>query len=345
MPRPTSPSPQPPDKTQISEYVEHLIPSDGGRVHTEGFAFLSMTCAGLAWLWSQASLDLAYILLTLACAYLIVNYVLHPALAKWRTKKYEQLPCPHNIAGGYTGHHCNTCVDYIQHQKARRLYDQKLIEWRDEIRRTARRLAAKEKRRLANMIRRDYGNFLRLSPRAFEDLVSDLFRHMGYDVTQTPFTNDRGRDAIAKIDGKTYLVECKRYDRRRSVGRRDLQVFHSAIVEEGAVGGFFVNTGRFARTAQEFVEGKAIELIDESQMVDLMMQHMPYNAEEIDAYEAMCTVCGSIVEFRLSRPGANYQCLYGHKMEPSLTQEGVEKAVTDNVRAGSRRRRRRRRFY
>ena len=333
VPPPTAVSSPPLDEKQITKYTEQLtLPEDGWTI-IEVSSFLSIACAGLAWLWSRASLESMYVLMTFATAYVIINFMLHPILVEMRTKRYKGLPCPHNIEGGFTSHQCGTCAGY-----------QQMITWRDEVDRAARHLAATEKRRLAKMIRRDYGGFLRLSPRAFEDLVSDLFRHMGYDVTQTPYTNDRGRDAIAKKDGKTYLIECKRYARARSIGRRDLQVFHSAITEEEAAGGFFVSTGRFGATAREFVEGKIIELIDETGMVDLMMTYMPYNADEIDAYRAMCTECGSIIERRLSRPEQTIYCLYNHKVEPSIMEEDVRRVVKGQARAGGRGRRWRHRF-
>lgn len=81
--------------------------------------------------------------------------------------RYEQLHCPQNIAGGYTDHRCKTCAGYMQHHDALQLYEQHLIAWRDGIKTAAGDLAAKEKRRLVDMIRRDYGNFRRLSPKAF----------------------------------------------------------------------------------------------------------------------------------------------------------------------------------
>ena len=335
---PTVASSPPPDEKQITKYTEQLTLPKDGWAHIEGCAFLSIVLVGLVWFWSQASLEFIYVLMTCSSAYVIINYLLHPALAKMRTRKYEKLPCPHNIAGGFTGHHCETCTDYTRHQEALRLYDQQVLAWRDEIDRAARRLAAKEKQRLVKRIRRGY-DLLKLSPRAFEDHISDLFRHMGYEVTQTPPTNDRGRDAIARRDGETYLIECKRWARKQSIGRRDLQVFHSAIIEEGAVGGFFVSTGRFGKTAREFVEGKGIELIDETGIVDLMKIHMPYNPDEADTYRAMCRECGSIVERHLSRPKQAIYCMRSHKVMPSMTEEDVWRAVKGQVRTGGRGRR------
>ena len=165
---------------------------------------------------------------------------------------------------------------------------------------------------MEGQIRRDYKKLLELSPHNFENLVSELFRKMGYTVKQTPYTNDRGRDAIARKGGKTYLVECKRYARDRKIGRRDLQIFHSAMTEEAAAGGFLVTTGKFGRTTKEFVRDKKIELIDEKRLIEMMRRYMPYDSREADKFRVMCEECGSIVERRLGRPEEIVRCVLGH---------------------------------
>ena len=165
---------------------------------------------------------------------------------------------------------------------------------------------------MEGQIRRDYKKLLELSPHNFENLVSELFRKMGYTVKQTPYTNDRGRDAIARKGGKTYLVECKRYARDRKIGRRDLQIFHSAMTEEAAAGGFLVTTGKFGRTTKEFVRDKKIELIDEKRLIEMMRRYMPYDSREADKFRVMREECGSIVERRLGRPEEIVRCVLGH---------------------------------
>ena len=61
---------------------------------------------------------------------------------------------------------------------------------------------------------------------------------MGYDVEQTPYTNDGGRDAVAQKDGRVFLIECKRYAADRTVGRPELQKLFAAMTEANADGGF-----------------------------------------------------------------------------------------------------------
>lgn len=50
-----------------------------------------------------------------------------------------------------------------------------------------------------------------LSPIAFEEYMANLFIKYGYEVEQTPPTNDGGKDLILKYDGVKYYVECKHF--------------------------------------------------------------------------------------------------------------------------------------
>lgn len=53
--------------------------------------------------------------------------------------------------------------------------------------------------------------FLGLHWRDFELLVAHLFRKMGYSVEITPPQKDRGKDLIARKEGETVYVECKKW--------------------------------------------------------------------------------------------------------------------------------------
>ena len=224
----------------------------------------------------------------------------------------RRAPCPHGVPGGSTASQCPQCVESQQRQIARAAQQAK-------IRKDAQNLSRKESRRLTDQIRRDCKRLREISPRTFENIVSKLFRKMGYSVRQTPYTNDRGRDAIARKGGKDYVIECKRYARDTTIGRRDLQILHSAMTEEAAAGGFFVTTGKFAKTAKEFVEGKKIELVDAQHLVELMRHYMPYDSQEADRFRVMCEKCGNIVKRRLSRPEEIVRCVQGHQVSSAWT--------------------------
>ena len=97
-----------------------------------------------------------------------------------------------------------------------------------------------------------------LSPRDFENYSCDLFTSLGWNVQQTQYTGDGGKDAIMTKDGETFLLEVK--SGSQIIGRRDIQIFHSAIVTNKAKGGFYVNTGRYSPGAVEYAKMCGISL-------------------------------------------------------------------------------------
>lgn len=120
-----------------------------------------------------------------------------------------------------------------------------------------------------------------LSGFEFEDLMVDVFRHLGYEnVRQVRKTGDKGRDIIMEevVDGtrQAVIVECKHTGK---VGRPVVQKLHSAVRTyefDGPTRGIVATTGRFTTPAIEYaaevgeVENtRQIELIDGMELRDL----------------------------------------------------------------------------
>jgi hypothetical protein len=64
-------------------------------------------------------------------------------------------------------------------------------------------------------------NFDTLSGVEFETWVRRLLEENGFEVQGTPATRDQGADLIAKKNGKTIIVQAKRY--RGAVGNKAVQ--------------------------------------------------------------------------------------------------------------------------
>jgi restriction endonuclease Mrr len=94
----------------------------------------------------------------------------------------------------------------------------------------------------------------------FEREIAKLHEKLGYKVEQTKATGDGGKDAIMWKDKTKYLLECKKYRTGNQVGRRDIQIFHSAILTDNAEGGFFVTTSDFSKEAREYVEDHKLNI-------------------------------------------------------------------------------------
>jgi restriction system protein len=116
-----------------------------------------------------------------------------------------------------------------------------------------------------------------LTWRDFEDRVADMFRRLGYcNVTLTPRARDEGKDITMdwpdplRGDRRVY-VECKHWQ-AGSVGRREVQILHSAVMANPKVDeGILVTTGRFTDGAVDYARQVGlIQLIDQERLRELM---------------------------------------------------------------------------
>jgi restriction system protein len=109
------------------------------------------------------------------------------------------------------------------------------------------------------------GDLLVLTPAEFEEAVADLFRQLGYrNVTRTGRAGDLTADIVARDpDGRSVVIQCKRYAPGSQVGSPDIQRFIGMLItQHKADQGIFVTTAAFSRPARELAHGKALELID-----------------------------------------------------------------------------------
>jgi hypothetical protein len=238
-----------------------------------------------------------------------------------RVAEYElnHRRCPHGMSGGETRSLCAECK--VEREANQRELERRRLaaEHRARLDKQARELERSELSRLRAERGKTLQGFLSLSPSAFEDEVARLYRLLGYEVVQTPYVNDRGRDAIATRDGSTFLIECKRYDPERGIGRRDLQIFYAAITEAQAVGGFFVTTAKAKATAAEFVQGKQIEIVDGNRLVGLARQ-LYGEQRHSTSYRIMCAECGEVHWCELSESPARVRCSEGHDIRSAITE-------------------------
>jgi hypothetical protein len=170
--------------------------------------------------------------------------------------------------------------------------------------------------------------YFSMSPTEFEDAVARLFLEVGYDVKQTPYSNDGGKDAILWKDGRKYVLECKRYNREALTGRRDLQILIAAMHDEGADGAFFVSTGRFARTATAYAMENQITIYDGDHLPILVNsafgeQHSATRAKVI------CESCGEIVTFDIfNSKNVRGICVNKHEVLCNIKPSDLKVAFT-----------------
>ncbi|GGV01565.1 hypothetical protein GCM10010211_81060 [Streptomyces albospinus] len=114
-----------------------------------------------------------------------------------------------------------------------------------------------------------------MDPIAFEDLVADLFRAMGMQAVTTQRSNDGGVDVDAldptPIRGGKIVVQAKRY--RNTVPPAAVRDLYGTVQDAGANKGVLVTTSRFGPGSHAFANGKPLELISGTELVDLLHRH------------------------------------------------------------------------
>ena len=206
---------------------------------------------------------------------------------------------------------CKKCVEEEKQREAAKEYEQY------RIRTEATTLRYSEADRLSKSLIPKVDELHRLSPQQFENAIARLFVHLGYDVRQTPYSNDNGRDAILHKDRKKHLLECKRYSKTNPVGRPELQKFHATIIDDKAVSGFFVTTGMFTSGAKEYARKLGIITLIDGNELSLCLARIKQPDLNRDQYWGMCLSCGAKVEHNI-RSTEPTICPDGHLVEPSL---------------------------
>lgn len=114
-----------------------------------------------------------------------------------------------------------------------------------------------------------------LDPVAFESLIADLFRAMGMQAVTTQRSNDGGVDVDATdpapIRGGKIVVQVKRY--RNTVPPTAVRDLYGTVQGAGANKGVLVTTSGFGPGSHTFANGKPLELVSGSELVDLLHRH------------------------------------------------------------------------
>jgi len=101
----------------------------------------------------------------------------------------------------------------------------------------------------------------RLSRRAFEDLIAEIYRGEGYLVERAAHGSpDREYDLILLREASV-LVQCKHW-LVDQVGVAPVRRLAEAMQKVGATGGVIFTTGAFTKPARELGTSMAIELVD-----------------------------------------------------------------------------------
>lgn len=125
-------------------------------------------------------------------------------------------------------------------------------------------------------LRRHFSDVYHLSPRKFEELISLVYRQLGWRVTLTKQSRDGGYDLFCLQDdtGKVCLVECKRYSRERRIGISAIDRLLGVLYRNSVTQAQFVTTSGFTHPARVAVaeareRGIILDLVDAHQLSKL----------------------------------------------------------------------------
>jgi restriction system protein len=271
---------------------------------------------------------LSYLFASVAFLGILIGWA---KLDSWRArKKQKHESCPHGIPGGKTRSLCEACRSAEMEQERQAAEHKQRREEARRIEGEADTLRYNEHARLSKLKTHDLDRLLALTPQQFEDAVAAMYRALGFSVTQTPTSNDFGRDLILKKHAKTTFVECKRYATDKFIGRPALQKFYAAIVTMKADTGIVVTTSGFAATAEEFAAQNNIELVDGQKLTDLMRRAFP-RTDEAGVYYQTCRICGDVVAFDLGTNTSELLCRNGHKAVKDMSEDLLSVKLISDV--------------
>ncbi|WCE06386.1 restriction endonuclease [Pseudoxanthomonas sp. JBR18] len=106
--------------------------------------------------------------------------------------------------------------------------------------------------------------------RQFELLVGEAFRRQGYAVEETGLGGaDGGIDLILRKDGRRTLVQCKQW-KRQQVGVSIVREMAGLLAHHRADAVKIVCIGTYTQDAERFAQGKPIELISGTQLLQMI---------------------------------------------------------------------------
>jgi len=156
-----------------------------------------------------------------------------------------------------------------------------------------------------------------MSPSDFEEFVAKVFTALGYETELNGGSGDGGIDIIMKKNGRNFVVQCKKFITRK-VNPHDVRDFYGAMGDRHLDGkGFFVTTNIFTLEAEQFAEGKPMELIDGTRLVELVrdskvMAMKPAEPKPVEAKpveqtpEPKCPNCGGVLVVRTNKREGNH---------------------------------------
>jgi restriction system protein len=162
----------------------------------------------------------------------------------------------------------------------------------------------KKRRRLD--IQKDIDSIRALSWREFEELAGEAYRRQRYTVIEnTTAGPDERIDLVLKKDGSIVLVQCKQW-KSANVGVNIVRELFGVMTAKHATSDILITSGIFTQEAKNFAADKPIELVDGTQLLQLIAQIQKKRVVSPEpAPGNLCPKCGGEMVMRTAKKGPN----------------------------------------
>jgi restriction system protein len=111
-------------------------------------------------------------------------------------------------------------------------------------------------------------NIDKMTGRQFEIFLKEMFKTLGYRVKKTPDSGDFGADLYMEKDGKTYVVQAKRY--KSKVGIKAIQEIVAAKSYYKAQYAIVITNNYFTEAAKELARENNVILYERPELIKLV---------------------------------------------------------------------------
>ena len=106
---------------------------------------------------------------------------------------------------------------------------------------------------------------------SFEREVGHLFQNMGYQVSQTPRTNDGGVDLVLEKDARRTVVQCKAHNKKIAIST--VRELSAAMRDYRADKAILACLEGLTKPAAKYARERHIQVLDLRALLDLHRQH------------------------------------------------------------------------
>lgn len=158
-------------------------------------------------------------------------------------------------------------------------------------------------RREVREMRRDQNvlTLRQLAPDRFEDWCAARLRDLGYDVRVVGKQGDHGIDLVARRDGETAAVQCRRFAQTTAVTEPQLRDLYGAMHALGASHTIMITTGHYTSAARSWATGKPIQLWGPEDLMAAELRPEPAPAPAAAVDLGRCPSCRSALVGRTNR--------------------------------------------